>query len=91
MQNRLFSLAILMLHTVHADAPLSYYLFAYVTIHENLFLRAAGEDEKVVEEVAGCPYSTLLAFGIGFEFLVLDLIVIGLEGSVPNSGNISFS
>lgn len=45
----------------------------------------------MVEEVAGCPYSTLLVFGIGFEFLVLDLIVIGLEGSVPNSGNISFS
>lgn len=45
----------------------------------------------MVEGVTGHPYSTQLVFGIGFEFLVLDLIVVWLEGSVPNFGNISFS
>lgn len=80
----LFSVATLVRHMGCVHAPPSYYVLAYITMYAHLFPSGATEEsEKIMEGVAGYLYSTQSIFRTRFDFHVLDLRLISIEGSVP--------
>ena len=77
----LFSLATLVWHMGYISALFLYYLLAYITMHIHLLPSGATEEgKKVMQWVVKNLYSTQPVFRSRYDFHVLDLFLIQIEG-----------